>query len=309
MVDLAKWTGGTRSRIVRLGGREIVGEGLQQGLWTDLNHRAMTASWPAFFAGALGVFLTLNLIFATIYSLGTDPIANATPGSLPMLFFFSVETLATVGYGDMHPQSLYGHIVATTEIFTGMSLIAVMTGLVFSRFSRPRARLLFAKFPAIGLHDGRPTLMIRLANARQNRISGATARLWLLATQTTKEGRPFRRFRELKLVSNENPTFALSWTVFHVIDDSSPLAGASAGSLEEQGADLILTVRGLDEELVQELHARAAYSSADIAWGQHYVDILRAGDDGRLHIDYNRMNDTEPDVRSGELTNGLAARN
>ena len=299
MVDIGKLTGATRPRIVRLGGREFVSEGLANGFWTDLNHRAMTASWPAFFASALAVFLTLNVVFATIYALGTDPIANATPGGLALLFFFSVETLATVGYGDMHPQTLYAHIVATAEIFTGMSLIAVMTGLVFSRFSRPRARFVFAKRPVIGQHDGKPTLMLRLANARQNRIAGATARLWLLTTDTTIENRPYRRFRELKLIRNENPTFALSWTIFHVIDAQSPMAGMDATSLKATDAGLLLTVSGLDEQLVQELHARNAYTHADIGWGEHYADILSADEDGRIRIDYGRLDESEPDERAG----------
>jgi len=298
MADDGKRAGAMNSRLVRLGDREIVSEGLHRGFWTDLNHRAMTASWLAFFASALGVFLMLNLVFASIYALGADPVANAGPHNLLMLFFFSVETLATVGYGDMYPQTLYAHIVVTAEIFTGMSMIAVMTGLIFSRFSRPKARLVFAARPAIGLHDGASTLMLRLANARQNRISGATARLWLLATQATKEGRSYRRFRELTLVSNENPAFALSWTLFHVIDETSPLCGANAESLEAVSADFLLTVQGLDEELVQELHARKTYSSRDIAWGAHFVDILSSGEDGRLHIDYNGMDRTEPDIQA-----------
>jgi len=295
MADLGKWTGAPRTRVVRFGDREFISEGLANGFWTDLNHRAMTASWPVFFASALAVFLGLNVVFAVIYAFGVEPVANAAPGSLADLFFFSVETLATVGYGDMHPATTYAHVVATAEIFTGMSLIAVMTGLVFSRFSRPRARLVFAKRPVIGVHDGRQTLMLRLANARQNRISGATARLWLLTTETTIENRPYRRFRELKLIRNENPTFALSWTIFHVIDGASPMSGIDAAGLAATDAGLLLTVTGVDEQLVQELHARSSYTHADIAWGEHFTDILSAGEDGRIRIDYSRLDETEPD--------------
>ena len=299
MADESKKSGAPRQRIVRIGDRRIVTEGLSRRFWTDLNHRAMIASWPAFFVGALGIFLALNLVFAAIYALGTDPIANAPPGNPWLLFFFSVETLATVGYGDMHPQTIYAHVVATVQIFTGMSLIAVMTGLVFSRFSRPRARFVFAKRVVIGQHDGRQTLMIRLANARQNTIAGATARLWLLTTEQTIEGRPYRRYRELKLIRNENPTFALSWTMFHVIDQGSAMSGITAEQLEALDANLLLTVTGLDEQSVQHLYARKTYSHRDIGWGQHYVDILTSLDDGQTHIDYNKLNDTELD---GPLT-------
>jgi inward rectifier potassium channel len=178
-----------------------------------------------------------------------------------------------------------------------MSLIAVMTGLVFSRFSRPKARFVFAKRPVIGQHDGRPTLMLRLANARQNRISGATARLWLLTTERTIENRPYRRFRELKLIRNENPTFALSWTIFHVVESQSPLWGATPASLQAVDAGLLLTVSGIDEQLVQELHGRNSYTYADIAWGEHFVDILSVDEDGRTRIDYGRLDGTEPDAQ------------
>lgn len=296
MADSDKPNRARRTRLVQLGNRQIITEGLPRGFWTDLNHRAMVASWPSFFASALGIFLGLNLLFAAIYELGAEPVANAPPGNLWLLFFFSVETLATVGYGDMHPQTLYAHVVATVEIFTGMSLIAVMTGLVFSRFSRPRARFVFAKRMVVGQHDGKETLMIRLANARQNTVAGATARLWLLTTEQTIEARPYRRYRELKLIRNENPTFALSWTVFHVIDQASPMAGLDDAKLEALDASLLLTVTGLDEQSVQDLHARATYSHRDIGWHEHYADIITPEGNGRVRIDYNKLHETEPDV-------------
>ena len=109
----------------------------------------MTVTWPAFFGALAAAFVALNLAFALVYAVGADPIANARPGSLADLFFFSVETTSTVGYGDMHPQTLYGHVVATGENFVGLLLIAVMTGLMFARFSRPRARLIFARNPVV----------------------------------------------------------------------------------------------------------------------------------------------------------------
>src|SRR5580704_8392787 len=145
---------------VRLGDREIEARGLTSGFWSDLYYRSMTVSWPGFFAGAAAIFIVLNTGFALFYSLGDRPIANAVPGRFLDLLYFSIETLATVGYGDMHPQTDYGHLIATVEIFTGMSFLAVMTGLVFARFSRPRARFVFADYPTVARHEGLPTLMI-----------------------------------------------------------------------------------------------------------------------------------------------------
>ena len=138
----------------------------------------MTVTWPAFFGALAAIFVALNLMFSSIFYLGDAPIANARPGSFADLFFFSVETTSTVGYGDMHPQTMYGHLVATVENFVGLVSLAVMTGLVFARFSRPRARLIFARNPVIAMHNNALTLMLRVANARNSFISDASAKLW-----------------------------------------------------------------------------------------------------------------------------------
>src|SRR5580704_2128099 len=284
-----------KSRLITLGGREIETRGLSGGFWSDLYYRSMTVSWPAFFGGAAAIFLALNCAFALIFALGHDPIANAEAGRFMDLLYFSIETLATVGYGDMHPQTDYGHLVATVEIFTGMSFLAVMTGLVFARFSRPRARFLFAQYPIVGNHEGQPTLMIRVANARHNIISGAVARLWLIRGERTAEGQFFRRYYELDLLRNENPVFALSWTIFHAIDEDSPLHGASREDLAQAEALLVLTISGLDDSSAQQLNARRSYSQEHIRWGHRYVDISSNADDGRLILDYTKFHDVTPE--------------
>jgi inward rectifier potassium channel len=176
-----------RSQVVHIGLREVETRGLSNSFWTDLYYRSMTVYWPVFFGTAAAIFAALNAVFAFLYWLGKDPVANVI-GNEPLgLFYFSIETLATVGYGDMHPQTNYGHMIATVEIF-----LAVLTGLIFARFSRPRARFPFADHPVVTMHQGRPTLMIRIANARNNTISQATARLWLFRVETTLEGYEFR---------------------------------------------------------------------------------------------------------------------
>src|SRR3984885_2001935 len=214
-----------RSHVIRIGTREMESHGAPGGFWSDLYHRSMTVNWPAFFASAALIFIALNTVFGILFWLGKDPIANVSPDlPLPLsLFYFSIETLATGGYGDMHPRTNYGHLIATVEIFTGMSFLAVMTGLIFARFSRPRARFLFAEHPVVTMQQGRPTLMIRIANARTNTISQATARLWLFKLENMNEGHQLRRFYELKLDRRARPVFSLSWTLFHIIDESSAL--------------------------------------------------------------------------------------
>src|SRR5258708_10272318 len=192
-----------KARVVLLGGREVIAEGLHLSFWADISHRCMTASWPAFIAGAALVFVVFNAIFASFYWIGNQPIANVPGGDYIDYLYFSIETLSTAGYGDMHPQTHYGHFVATVELFTGIFSMSLMTGLIFARFSRPNARLLFANNPVISNHDGVPTLMVRLANERHNIIGNATARLWMLRNGVSKEGQAFRRFYELQLERNE----------------------------------------------------------------------------------------------------------
>jgi inward rectifier potassium channel len=284
-----------KTQLVRLGEREIETLGLSQGFWSDLYHRSMVVSWPVFFGSAAALFVALNAVFGFLYSLGHEPIANAAQNGPLASFYFSIETLATVGYGDMHPQTNYGHLIATIEIFTGMCFLAVMTGLIFARFSRPRARFEFANNPVITRHEGRQTLMIRMANARHNAISRANARLWIFRIERTKEGEERRRFYELKLDRNDHPIFALSWNLFHVIDKDSPLHGLTESDLTEIDALLVLNVGGIDDSSTQQLHARRIYSWRDIRWHHRYKDITSVSPQGRLLLDYTKFHDTVPE--------------
>ncbi len=283
-----------RPHVRKLGGRRIVADGLEHGPWTDFHHNAMTASWPTFFGALAAGFVAINLVFALVYALGDAPVANARAGSLSDLFFFSVETTSTVGYGDMHPQTMYGHVVATCENFIGLVMFAVMTGLVFARFSRPRARLIFAKNAVIADHDGTPTLIFRFANARNTFISEATAKLWMLRATTNAEGRRFVGFEPLRLVRNENPILALSWTLFHQIDASSPLYGLSEDELLASETNFVVSVRGYDETSAQTVHARYTFTAQDVRPGHEFVDIHSLDEHGMRHIDYAKIHDTRP---------------
>ena len=284
--------GSARPQVVRIGGREIIADGLRLSFWADISHRCMTASWPSFIAGAAGVFLIFNALFALVYWLGNDPISNVPAKAYIDYFYFSIETLSTAGYGDMHPQTHYGHFVAAVELFTGIFSMSLMTGLIFARFSRPSARLLFADSPVISHHEGVPTLMLRFANERHNIIGNATARLWMFKNIVTEEGLPFRRFFELPLLRNEHPALALSWTLQHALDESSPLYGMSQEEFSALDVSLVLVVSGYDVVAAQTVHARKSYDHTAIRFGHRYVDVLSDSGDGRVRIDYGRFHDT-----------------
>ncbi len=282
---------------MRIGLREIETRGLAPAFWTDLYHRSMTVYWPAFFGSAALIFVVLNAVFAFLYWLGHEPVANVSPDlPLPLsLFYFSIETLATVGYGDMHPQTNYGHLVATVEIFTGMSFLAVMTGLIFARFSRPKARFVFARHPVVTTYQGEPTLMIRIANARHNTISQATAQLWLFRLENTKEREQFRRYHELKLERREHPMFSLSWTLLHIIDKTSAFHGMTAEDFAEGEGALVLNLGGVDDNSAQRLYARQIYTAQDIRWRHRYRDITSLSEKGRLVLDYSKFHEVVPE--------------
>jgi len=283
-----------RPRIVDVGGRAFISVGLSRRFWDDIYHRALTIRWPVFFGLIGAIFLLLNAIFATIYQLGDSAIANQYPQGFGGAFFFSVETLSTVGYGDMHPQTVYAHIVATVEIFTGMVSIAVVTGLIFSRFSRPRAKILFANHPVVRMIDGQQTLMIRAANTRQNVIAEASAQLHLLRLETSPEGFRLRKIYDLKLVRDRHPIFVLSWSLMHTIDASSPLFGETPESLDSKQSILLLTIEGIDETTAQSMLARQRWNHSDLRWNHRYVDLVSEDDDGINTIDYNVFHQVLP---------------
>jgi inward rectifier potassium channel len=282
----------SRAQVVRFGGREIITEGLYLSFWADISHRCLTASWPAFIGGAMLVFVAFNAVFAAFYWVGNQPIANVPGGAYIDYIYFSIETLSTAGYGDMHPQTHYGHFVAAVELFTGIFSMSLMTGLIFARFSRPKARLLFADHPVVTSHEGKPTLMLRLANERHNIISNASAKLWLFKNIVSMEGETLRRFYELPLTKDLNPGLALSWTLYHILDEQSPLYQTNAEDLEASRASFVVVVTGYDIVAAQTIHARKPYDYGDILFGHRYADILDTSDDGRLKVDYGRFHQT-----------------
>lgn len=281
------------SRVTLLG-RNFITIGLPRRPWQDLYHLLMTAGWPSIFGGFACFFVLFNLVFAMAYALQPGDLANLNPPNYWGDFFFSVETLATVGYGDMHPQTPYAHVIAALEIFTGLMSLALMTGMMFARFSRPTARFLFARHAVIRPFDGKTTLMLRAANARQSIVMEASAQLRLIKDEKTIEGYSIRRIYDLPLRRNQQPTFLFGWNILHVIDESSPLARATNDSLAAANASLLLTLSGTDETTGQILMARHQYQAASLRWNHTFVDILTVSEHGIDRFDYTKFHDVVP---------------
>src|SRR5277367_1426151 len=233
----------------RIGPLDVTKVGVSRFDLRDPYHLALTASWPAFTVAVLALYAAINILFAILYAAVPGAIGNARPGSIADGFFFSMETLATVGYGQMYPATTYGHIVSVTEIMSGMAFTAIMTGLIFVRFSRPRAKILFADHVVVTPYNGMPTLMVRIANGRMTMLTDLKVRLSALIREHSSEGHSMRRVTDLVLERSNIPMFALTMTMMHRIDENSPLYGHTAQSLLDGDVRLFLSVEARDSAI------------------------------------------------------------
>ena len=268
----------------------------------DIYHFLLRRSWMAFFLVVASGFLCANALFALLYVAQPGGIQNARPGSFEDAFFFSVQTLATIGYGGMAPVTRYAHVVVTCEALIGILSVALVTGITFSKFARPTARIEFSDRMVVTSRNGVPHLMFRLANWRQNQVLEAQLRLAILLTETTAEGETLRRPHELTLTRDRNPLFSLTWLAMHKIDDSSPLHGPGAlERLQAQKAQLFVTLYGVDETVGQNIHARHRYELADIVWGGRFHDLLTDLEDGTRLLDYRVFHQIDMVEDSGRV--------
>jgi inward rectifier potassium channel len=279
---------------VRSGQVEFVKVGTDAWRWRDVYRWLLGRRWPQFAAFVASLYVGLNLLFALLYSLQQDRIAGTTGGSwFYDCFFFSVQTLATVGYGHMYPQTLYGHIVSTVEIMTGLFLLAVMTGLIFVRFSRPIARVVFSNCIVIAPLNGKPTLMVRIGNENQHSMVEAEFRIMFSRDEPLQEGGDFRYFYVLKLHFDRVTLFPAALTLRHTIDEKSPLLGATAETLTNCRALFMVSVIGIDPVIAASVQTQKDYSWRDIQFGHRFVEIYTDHGEGRLTVDYGRLHDTE----------------
>lgn len=273
---------------------EVLGLGAWYSYWRDPYHLLLTIPWIGFLILICIFYVAINMVFALAYLLGGDCIANAQPGSFSDAFFFSVQTLASIGYGAMYPKTTYAHIIVTIEAIIGLMGIALMTGLAFARFSRPTARVMFSNVIVITPYQGVQTLTFRTANQRRNMILEAQVKLYLMRDEMTDEGDLIRRIYDLQLLLNQTPSFSLSWSVMHKIDESSPLYGMTPELLIKTNSLLMVSLSGIDETVAQVVHARHTYGSQDILWNSKFVDIIHHTPDGHRYVDYEKFHDVLP---------------
>ncbi|NMG10334.1 ion channel [Brasilonema sp. UFV-L1] len=282
----------SKPRIInRDGGFNVLRIGASNYRWRDPYHLLLTLCWYKTLALISFGYILANTLFALAYLAGGDGIENARPGNFLDAFFFSVQTMASIGYGAMYPKTFYTNILVTIESLLGLMGLAMATGLMFARFSLPKARVMFSHVAVITPHNDMPTLMLRVANERQNWILEAQVRVTLVRSEISKEGDVMRRFYDMSLLRSHSPLFALSWTIMHPIDETSPLYGISSEEMFEDEMEVLVTFTGLDETVSQTIHARHSYVAEEILWNMRFVDILSKTHEGRRSIDYSRFHD------------------
>jgi inward rectifier potassium channel len=277
---------------VQSGHMEFYKLNARQRDFRDLYHWMLQLSWPRFAALILAIYVVINLTFSIFYFVGRPCIAGAN--SFSDSFFFSVETLATVGYGHLYPNNLYGHIVATVEIMLGMFGMAVITGLIFIRFSRPTARLVFSRSLVITPFDGQPALMLRVANLRHHAMVEAEFRVMFIRTELVKEGEHMRRFYPLSLQFDRLITFPAALTIRHIIDEKSPLYGLTAHDLEKCDARILTSIVCIDTVIPAPVQSQQDYTWRDIHFGMRFVEIYTDIDDHSMTVDYGLLHEIEP---------------
>ncbi|MEL6494214.1 MAG: ion channel [Cyanobacteria bacterium J06623_7] len=278
----------------RNGRLEIPGADSWQSYWHEPYYLLLTVPWWLFLSMTILTYLLVNALFAVGFWLGGNCVENATPGSFSDLFFFSVQTLTSIGYGAMYPLTTYANILVTIEAFIGIIGTALITSLAFTRFAQPTAKVMFSQIMTISEHNGVPTLMLRAGNQRHNQILEAKMRVYLMRDEVSQEGEYMRRFYPLKLSRDRTPRFTLSWTVMHPIDECSPLWQATAESLAKTRTMIMVDLSGIDETVSHTLHAPHSYSAADIRWSHRFADIIRQTSEGHQYVDYTYFHHAIP---------------
>ncbi len=265
--------------------------------WREPYRLMLSIPWPGFLLVIALAYLGTNGVFALLYL--TDPagIGGVPPprvAGFPEAFFFSVQTLGSIGYGVLHPLSLTVNLLVTLQAFVSLVFVAVTTGLVFARFSRSRAEIRFSEVATIQSWNGEPCLTFRVANVHHTSIVGAHLHAYLAIDERSTEGEPMRRLRPLPLVRDHSFQFQLMWTAMHPIGADSPLHGLDLEALERAHGEVLVSFEGLDERVRSPVHARASYGSSQLRFDHVFVDIVQEDERDFRLLDFSRFDDTRP---------------
>jgi inward rectifier potassium channel len=275
---------GRRTKIYRNGIRRLEGK--------DFYVSTISSSWPKLIFGIVVLYFATNSLFASLYLIQHGSIENAHSHSFTDAFFFSVQTLATIGYGKMAPATMYANILVAIEALVGLGGLAIATGVIFSKISRPSARVLFGNVALISKYKGKNCFMFRLGNLRSGQVADPMIKAVLICDEFY-DGVKRRTFNELPLMVDHMPLLMPSWTAKHVITKDSPLFGLTKDNLGQKNIEIIVSITGFDETLSQTVHSHHSYITSEIIFGGKFVDIISWDKKRRIHVNYKKFHDIE----------------
>lgn len=263
--------------------------GRETHLFKDLYYYLLKTSWTKLLLILAGFYGLANGFFALLYLAGGDCINAKNPGSFIEAFSFSVQTMATIGYGGMEPTTTYAHILITFEAFVGLIAVAMGSGLMFAKFSRPQAKVRFSNKLVVNLRDGIPCLQFRISNLRDSSIIDARVKIYVIKDVITKEGYQLKRPFPLELVNSRTPLFPLSWLLVHKLEEGSPIYPLNEANVHDNEMQIMVTFIGLEESLSQSIFAQHTYDLSDVEFNAHFEDMVTKPSPKVLVIDHSKI--------------------
>jgi len=290
---------GTRQRLLNPDGSfNVIREGLDPFASMSLYHWLLTISWLRFIGFIVGTYVVVNAVFAVAFLLCGPDALQSSSGSFAgqpfyRAFFFSVDTFATIGYGNIIPVGVAANTLVTIEALLNILGIALATGVIFARFSRPSAKIIYSRNAIVAPYRGTTALEFRIANARSSQLIEVQVQVILTKIERVG-GTTVRKFYDLDLERHRVVFFALSWTVVHPIDSNSPMWGLTHKDLVDSDAELLVLLIGTDETVSQSVHSRSSYKADEIVWGAKFANMfLRTEAEGIVGMNLSRIHDIE----------------
>ncbi|WP_158826112.1 ion channel [Mucilaginibacter lacusdianchii] len=285
--------------INRDGSINVIRKGLPFFNTIDNYNSLITMPWPKFWMIVISAYLATNILFASIYvTLGIENL-NGADGASPLhhfldAFFFSAQTLSTVGYGHISPKSVATNFVAAFESMMGLLAFAIATGLLYGRFSRPSAKIAYSSSMLIAPYriTGRG-LMFRLANKRRNTLADVTVEI-IFSYNENVDGKTVRKFFPLELERRQASILTLSWTVVHPLDDNSPIKNITLEELKATNASFAVLLKAYDDTFAQTVHSRTSYQFDEIVWAARFTPAFYTNETGKVTLDINKISDCIP---------------
>lgn len=289
----------TRLRFLNRDGTfNVERRGLRRFSTINLYHFLLTMSWSHFLGLLLLLYFLSNVFFAFLYSsLGAESLVDTseipTESLFVRAFFFSVQTFATIGYGTIHPVGTLPNLLVTLESYYSLLINALITGLVFARFSRPTAKVIFSETAVVAPYRNISGLMFRLVNSRYSQLIELKAQV-LFSRFTEKDGKPVRQFDLLDLERQRVSFFSLAWTVVHPIDENSPMFGMTEEEFLKSDAEILVLLSAIDETFSQTVHTRSSYKADEVKFGYKFANIYNAPENGEpISIDIRKLSQIE----------------